>query len=307
MRVPDEATSVVFWIGDVLSDEVDSAAFAGMPLDLVVGDIQSVYHLPEEAVILVNDVPVSRKDYHLEVGDKVTLILTESRWANAWGSGEKPGLAGALPSSRGTPKPDVNSEATVTGNPVLQFQFDGATWHLKFGAETGHFTKDMHGFRLYETLIKNPDTDLMVLDLEQKAGLGRSITEKGGQGRADAAVDPTGLKKIRERLQELQREIDDTVNEERIAELKQQRQDILTYHDKQVNKHGRPRSIGVLTELEQARVRVHNSLTRARELIAKSMSAFAKYLENTIQWNSPCWSYRPSQNPSVGGSEPPCS
>jgi hypothetical protein len=80
MAVPDDATGgyqrVDFCVGDGLSDAVDSADFAGMPLDLVLGDLRSVYHLPDEvAAILVNDVPVSRTDYDLELGDMVTLIF----------------------------------------------------------------------------------------------------------------------------------------------------------------------------------------------------------------------------------------
>jgi hypothetical protein len=287
MSVTDGATNgdlrVDFWIGDVLSEAVDSYAFVGMPLDLVMDEIESVYHLTQEAIILVNDKPVSRRDYHLELGDNVTLIL----------------------SSHGSPNPNVNPEATVTPDPGLQFEFDGATWHLKFGVETGQFTRDMDGFRLYGALLKKPDTDLMSHDLEKEAGLGRAITEEGGQGRADTAIDPAGLKGIREQLQKLQHEIDDTVNEERIAELEQQKQDLLAYRDKVLDRHGRPRAIGAANEFEKARMRVRNSLDRARDLIAKSMPAFAKYLENTIKYNSPYWSYRPSRNPSVRGGEPP--
>jgi hypothetical protein len=157
----------------------------------------------------------------------------------------------------------------------------------------------MHGFLLYRVLLANPDTDLTALDLEQRAGLGRAITEKGGQGSADAAVDPPGRKKIRDELQKIQKEIDDTVNEERIAELKQQQLDIWAYLDKGVNIHGRPRPTGPLPDHELARMRVHNSLDRARKLIAKSMPAFAQHLEKTISWNYPNWSYRPSKNPTV--------
>jgi hypothetical protein len=75
MNEPTGGLRVDFWIGDVLSDEVDSASFAGLPLDLIISDLRCVYHLPGEVLILVNDVPVSRTDHLLEVGDKVTLIL----------------------------------------------------------------------------------------------------------------------------------------------------------------------------------------------------------------------------------------
>jgi hypothetical protein len=203
-------------------------------------------------VILVNDVPVSRKHYHLDYGDHVTLIL----------------------GSRGTPGPE-NLGLAVTAGSVPSIRFDGATWHLQFGAEAGHFTTNMHGFPLYAALIENPDKELMSLELEQKAGLRRPITEKGGQRDADTAVDPKGVQNIRDELERIQKEMDDTVNEERIAELKQEQQNVLACRDKLVNIHGRPRRIGPQADLERARMRVHNSLGRARELIAKSMPAFA--------------------------------
>lgn len=289
MSIPGEATSgdlrVVFWIGDSLSDEVDSAAFAGMPIDLVFADIQSVYDVPDSATVLVNDVPVSRHEYLLEVGDEVTIIRAGSQAITA----KPPPLSSP-----------VSADETLPGRIAdPKFKFDGATWHLEFGAEKCPFTTTMHGFRLYGALLENPDTDLLVLDLEQKAGLGRPVTEKGGQGRADAAVDPQGMRKIREEIQRIEKEIEDTVNPERIAELEQMKQDLLAHRDKLVNKHGKSRTIGLPTELEKARMRVHNNLDRARQFIAKSMPEFAKYLENTVQWNSPAWSYRPARHPKV--------
>ena len=179
----------------------------------------------------------------------------------------------------------------------------GKKWHLEFGLpnEKDDFPTGLFGFPLYRVLLFDAPKckPLGVLELEDKAGLGRPHIEEGGQLRPDVVMDRLGLGNIRDEIKKLTLAIDDEVDEEKIYRLKQQLEELIKYGKQAQGWKGKPRTLGHQTTLTNAVQRVKKNLKTARVLIRDSMPEFAKYLEITVRPVGTSFLYDPSLFPII--------
>ena len=160
--------------------------------------------------------------------------------------------------------------------PVLEFWYDGM-WHLRFNTgddiESGTFPQKQ-GFDAYQMLLSRPNVNISPETLLKLEG---AVVQQ-----AERSLPRKGL---RRQLAHINKEIDDTINEERKQELRQQHAHLL----ERIEKAGGsvPSIPRLLTK------RVDERFRRIRAEIKEQMPRFAEYLEGTITSEDCEFMYRP--------------
>jgi hypothetical protein len=188
---------------------------------------------------------------------------------------------------------------------VLAFDFDGLVWRLEFDCgklvEEHSFT-DMHGFHLYKKLLAQPGNRLSpdVLEewgCEEGAHSRRKKADRGLQMElldsfsGQEFVDRDGIKNVQRRIEEVQKEIEGTVNRERRQELQAELESMQGYLRSGLGLHGKLRKMR--TGNDKSVNRLLGRLLRARQKIEIHMPRFAKYLSKTVTQRDGCFTYLP--------------
>ncbi len=191
---------------------------------------------------------------------------------------------------------DTEGEETVESGPpvtgrVRNFSFDGL-WHLEFntgeGIEKATFDKTK-GFSIYDVLLRQRDEKpLSAGELLVKAGQIEGFEEWSS---ADYVYGGRGKRDLRTRMAEVEKEIDDTVNPERLQELKEQLDTLKGHWTSGVGHFGRSKK---LDDPEERRInQVKSQLYRARQKIRGQMPKFGEYLRATVKVVGGEFIYRP--------------
>lgn len=177
----------------------------------------------------------------------------------------------------------------VTGR-VRKFEFDG-TWHLEFdtgkGIEKATFSKSK-GLSIYEVLLKQPEKFFSAGELLVKVGQVKGFEEGS---KADYTYDCKEKKELRTRIDEVKKEIDDTVNVERLQELEEELSQLKNQWASDVSHFGRSKKLN--DPEERRKMQVKSQIFRARQKIAIHMPRFGEYLRVTVKVVGGDFSYHP--------------
>jgi|GEM_PF-4994338 len=175
--------------------------------------------------------------------------------------------------------------------PILQFRFDGS-WHLAFDAGTSIEKATIpqrrrDGLAVYRTLIENPGKPFSWVTLLRETS--QIQTAEVGGAKPDDMFDALGLADLREELQRLEREIDDTVDFERRRKLEEEQKDLLKTASVTKDRWGRPRKLGQKRHVAA----IQMQLKRARDRIKDQMPQFAEYLRRMVSADGTDFKYEP--------------
>jgi len=173
--------------------------------------------------------------------------------------------------------------------PVLEFRFDGM-WHLRFQA-MGHVESatlpDEPGLAVYGFLLERPNKFFPAAVVLVEIGRIKGAEEH--DARPDQILDQPALATIRKEIERLKREIDDTADPERQAELEEESRQLVHSQNAALSPSGNLRTFG----FKRLDKRILSQLKRARFNIAKQMPEFAKYLPRTVRSRQGDFAYHP--------------
>lgn len=206
------------------------------------------------------------------------------------GSGPVPLQAALGPARPGEPEP-----------PAI-FRREGDVWAIAFSGESFRL-RDLKGLRYLARLLAEPGRELHCLDLvaAERAGERPPPEAKGPEpgldpgslGDAGEILDPEAKGAYRERLTELERELEEARllrDPERRARAEVERQQLESELARACGLGGRDRR--ACSASERARVAVRQAIRTALERIADHGPALAEHLERTVRTGTFC-AYEP--------------
>ena len=193
---------------------------------------------------------------------------------------------------------DVTSyhESDGANQSLNQFSSDGKNFHIRFcpalnRIERGTFPREGNiGLAYYHHLIRRSGVGTSPLDLER--GIGKLVADVV----RDEAFDETAWKQIRERLDDIEEELDraerncDLASQERLQREREQINKLIEQaHHKGVDK-------GLDMTAKKARDRVRKAMKDARiRLKDDKMFRLCDYLEKTVRYRKGSWTYHPTK------------
>jgi hypothetical protein len=183
------------------------------------------------------------------------------------------------------------------------FKSEGATWRIIY-EEHETTVKDSLGMKYIRYLMKHPNTSIECRDIERACSTespdsGRRL-DSGEAIEADLHANRYDLKRldswdakdIKSALDKLNADIEDTDDPARKAELQKDAGHLAEYLRKNLNRHGRPRSVD---EREQARSRVQKAINAAKRAITRADEHIGSHFE-AVKGEGTSYIYRPSSN-----------
>ena len=213
-------------------------------------------------------------DIELEAGD-LRMLGTMERARRARARAASSGIVAA---------PVATARATSV------FRLDGDVWTIAFAGRLVHMP-DAKGLRDLHTLLGQPETDVPVLVLLDPGRATPQVTRRFG---ADAILDERAKARYRHRLAELDGEIDralDRHDDDRAAELDQERQALIDELRRATGLAGRSRRLG--DEGERARKTVTARIRDSLRRLDQRHPELARYLRATISTGFTC-RYQPT-------------
>jgi hypothetical protein len=169
------------------------------------------------------------------------------------------------------------------------FRNEGETWRLEFSGRAVRVS-DARGLRDLALLLQRPGEQLSVRELV--------AAEQGGApsaARGAPAFDDRARREIRDRLRDLEAEIDDAESVgdgERAALAREQRQALAEAVAKDLGRRGKPRLVG--DPAERARKTVSTRIRRAIAHVARAHPELGRHLDRSIDTGAWC-SYQPPE------------
>jgi hypothetical protein len=173
------------------------------------------------------------------------------------------------------------------GQSTLILEPDGEMWRVAFGTDSV-LMKNSKGLQILVRLLDSPDQEIHVLDL-----VGASAVDGQEEVGGDAALDDQARQAYKQRLRELEEELQEAEEFDDIGRSEQAREEmefIARELSRAFGLGGRARKSG--TDAERARVNVQRRLKDAVRRIGDQLPDAGRYLEGTIDTGTYC-RYRP--------------
>ena len=197
----------------------------------------------------------------------------------------------------------VPSPATAAATAPDRFAREGEYWTVSFHGSTSRL-KDSKGLRYIAHLLRNPDTEIHVLDLATQVEGGQASAVRGGEssgesleaealGDAGNVLDEAAKAAYKRRLQDLQEELEEAQafnDPERASRLEEERDALIQQLAGAVGLGGRDRKAA--SSAERARVSVTKTIKDALRKIAANDPALGSHLTSTLKTGTFC-SYSP--------------
>lgn len=202
-------------------------------------------------------------------------------------------LRAALPGTEGHP-PFSHVLPTNRSSNRLRLQPEGELWCLRSGEQT-HRLPNTKGIRLLAELVAQPGREFHVLDLEKQTRLDASRPQWGNPesradgGTAGAALDDTARRQYRDRIQDLQSEIqqaEDFHDTARASTLKAELDALTRELSRAFGLGGRARPVA--SAVERARINVQRRLKDSIKRVRAASPELAKQLERAIRTGTYC-------------------
>jgi hypothetical protein len=186
------------------------------------------------------------------------------------------------------------------GNRAYQFRRHQKTWSIVFDGVHSSIPHRI-GLKYIHVLLGRPNqfvsATYLVDSLNSQSwpspSLGITKTELGDGFEAKPSgidvFDKEELKRLRSSIKEIDeqiKELEPTANHEEIERLKVQKDALITYVKKGINKFGKPRKIGLKSESDRKSVR--HAIVRALEAIDESNPNCSDFLRKHIKTGSSC-------------------
>lgn len=205
-------------------------------------------------------------------------------------------LAAALPATALphaiAPASTTPAESTAPASSAAVFRCEGEFWRLTFADETAR-CRDAKGFAYIALLLRHPGTQLQALDLVRMVSADGATTAVPAGAAAEFVLDARAKREYRQRLAELQCEIDEAESFNDLGRVTSLREEQDRLHDelrRAVGLGGRDRRTGDAGE--RARINVTRSINSVIRKIGKAHTLLADHLGATIRTGTFC-TYRP--------------
>ncbi len=178
--------------------------------------------------------------------------------------------------------------APLVGTTTSTFRRGAAGWQLDFGGRTAEVA-DSRGLRDIAHLLARPGEAVSVLELADSPDAATSRT------RGSDAFDDRAKRQIRDRLHELDAEVDEAEANgegERAALAREQRQVLAETVARDLGLGGKSRRVG--DPIERVRKTVSTRIRRAIALVGRAHPELGRHLERSIDTGTWC-AYRPAQ------------
>jgi tetratricopeptide (TPR) repeat protein len=187
-------------------------------------------------------------------------------------------------------KRSIVPASSSAGHTPSVFRLEGDVWTLAFAGRMIHM-RDAKGLRDLHTLLGQAGTDVPVLVLLDP---GRATPQSTGRFGSDAILDERAKARYRQRLGELDEQIDRALgrqDDDRAAQLDQERQALIDELRRSTGLAGRSRRLG--DEAERARKTVTARIRDSLRRIDQRHPELARYLRATISTGLTC-RYQPA-------------
>lgn len=174
--------------------------------------------------------------------------------------------------------------------PLLQFSFD-VVWHLRTENESGRFPA-AKGFTAYRKLLTQPGSEIKAEELLGLHGAVVASAEKDDSPGAEL-LDLDGDKAIWKEVELLQKEADDTLDQERLREIQDRQNELFEIVKKGKDGRGKRRTMPIIARTLANRV--HSQLRNVRALIGKQMPELAEHLKNGVTAQGGFFTYHATQ------------
>jgi len=263
-------------------------------LDAALGNVESALDTLEECLETARRRGHRTWEAHIEYDIGKMLVLAQRggeagvHFDRAATVAEELGIVGLATAARRRLGKSPNAGATEasTGANGLTMELEGDVWRVRHGnRELG--IKDSRGMQLLARLVDMPGEELHVLVLSGDDRV--SLVESG----AGDHLDEAALRAYRERLNELEGEIDAAeanADAGRLDRLRVERDALVGELSRAVGIGGRSRQAGSATE--RARVNVRKRLKQAISTIERADPALGRYLGSAL-WPGTYCSFRP--------------
>jgi tetratricopeptide (TPR) repeat protein len=190
------------------------------------------------------------------------------------------------PASTSVPRTIAKIQSGPASPPSFDLLRDGDVWKVTYGRYSAS-VRDTRGMQLLHRLVERAGVDLHVLTLVSDEGTPLVEPDAG------ATVDVRALREYRQRLRDLQGELEEAERNAdlgRVEILCKEREALEGELRRNVGLGGRTRATGSVSE--RARVNVQRRLKDALARIEEAQPEIARYLEKAVRTGTYC-SFRP--------------